>query len=113
MPIDQIRSGSVVTDRGNLPRLPSRLTGLVRHLVIFSGSVLHAPMLAVCIFPQADKSFGDGKLCQARHAVNVQLAHEVQFVSFNGLDAERKIVRDFFYRPASCEKLDNFLLAGG
>ena len=55
----------------------------------------------------------NGVLNQLRFVVNVELAHQVELVRFNGLHTQIEIAGDFFHRVAFGEHLQHFALARG
>jgi len=59
---------------------------------------------------QADDFFLDGILHQLRLIVNVELAHQVEFVRFNGLDTEIQRARYLFNGIAFRQEFENFQL---
>src|SRR6266581_858704 len=69
--------------------------------------------LARVYIAKNNQTFGDGEFGQTRHAVDIQLAHDVLAVRFHGANTDPERVGDFFIAKALGDVNQNFPLAIG
>ena len=70
-------------------------------------------MLVQGLFCDADDLFLDGVLHELGLVVDIELAHQVELVGFDGLDAQVEVGGDFLDGPALGEHLEDFAFAFG
>ena len=70
-------------------------------------------MFAGVFLAKNNQTFGDGEFGQTRDAVDIQLAHDVLAVRFDGANTDPEGVGDFFIAKTFGEVNHNFPLAVG